>query len=272
MTVKKLNLTVFLAGVLTGLFFLPRISFAGCCVCSGQEKPYFTETEADCYGGSEILKEICKFDDKDCPDLPLATAATAENQYYLPGFSGGDIGQYIFAIYNISIGLAAILAVIMIMAGGVLWLLAGGSPERVNNAKSYIFTSLIGLILVLSSYLLLQTLNPRLIELKMPAIDILTKIETTTDIKVVSSLECTSICGAGGIKEYNKDTGSCVCNEAVGCCVFLEKSGNLSCIKDQKESDCTKDKMKTEKDPIFYINDINCTKAKYYVQTCTIYD
>jgi len=101
-------------------------------------------------------------------DLPLAAVATAENQYYLPGFSGGDIGQYIFAIYNIAIGLAAILAVIMIMAGGVLWLLAGGSPERVNNAKSYISSALLGLFLALSSFIILQTINPRLIELENP--------------------------------------------------------------------------------------------------------
>jgi hypothetical protein len=52
----------------------------------------------------------------------------------------------------------------MIMIGGLLYLTAGGSPERVGNAKSYIGNALIGLVLLLTSYVVLQTINPQLVQ------------------------------------------------------------------------------------------------------------
>jgi hypothetical protein len=73
------------------------------------------------------------------------------------------IGQYIKAIYNYAIGVVGILAAIVLMFGGVLWLTAGGNPNRIENAKAWIGGSLTGLILALLSYLILYTLNPSLV-------------------------------------------------------------------------------------------------------------
>jgi hypothetical protein len=56
-----------------------------------------------------------------------------------------------------------ILAAIVLMFGGVLWLTAGGNPNRIENAKAWIGGSLTGLILALLSYLILYTLNPSLV-------------------------------------------------------------------------------------------------------------
>lgn len=79
------------------------------------------------------------------------------------------IGRYIKAIYNYAIGITGILAVIMISFGGMLWLTSGGSPEKINQAKTFIVGALIGLALVLFSYTLLKTINTKLVE--MPSID-----------------------------------------------------------------------------------------------------
>ncbi|MFA5128835.1 MAG: GDSL-type esterase/lipase family protein [Patescibacteria group bacterium] len=73
------------------------------------------------------------------------------------------IGQYIAAIYKYAIGIVGVLAGIMIVVGGLLWLTAGGSAERVSTAKSFIESSLVGLVIALTSYMLLYVINPNLV-------------------------------------------------------------------------------------------------------------
>lgn len=76
------------------------------------------------------------------------------------------IGQYVSAIYRYGIGLAAILAVVMVMAGGFLWLVSAGSSDKVGKAKEFIFSAITGLTLALFSFIILNAINPNLVNLK----------------------------------------------------------------------------------------------------------
>ena len=76
------------------------------------------------------------------------------------------IGEYIGALYRYGVGLAVILAVIMIMLGGFMWLMSAGSPDKVGRAKEYITGALTGMFLALFSFLILYTINPRLVSLE----------------------------------------------------------------------------------------------------------
>ena len=76
----------------------------------------------------------------------------------------GAIAQYIKGFYKFAMALAGILATLVIMIGGVIWLTAGGNTNRVESAKSWITGALTGLIIALSSYVLLYTINPSLVE------------------------------------------------------------------------------------------------------------
>jgi len=69
-----------------------------------------------------------------------------------------SIARYIKAIYNYGLGIVGILAAIMMMIGGIIWLTAEGSPEKISQAKSFIGSSLIGLFLLLTAYMLFQPL------------------------------------------------------------------------------------------------------------------
>lgn len=75
---------------------------------------------------------------------------------------GASIGAYIKAIYKYAIGVVGILATVVLMWGGLVWLTAGGSAERVTEAKSWITASLTGLVLALCSFMILATINPDL--------------------------------------------------------------------------------------------------------------
>ena len=81
-----------------------------------------------------------------------------------------DIAEYIPLIFNYSMGFVGILAAVVLMFGGVMWLTAGGNQGQVGEAKEWIKAALTGLILALLSFLILNTINPDLIKLKMPTI------------------------------------------------------------------------------------------------------
>jgi hypothetical protein len=71
-------------------------------------------------------------------------------------------------MYTYVVSIGGILATVMIIFGGIVYLTAGGNPGRIGEAKEYIGNALIGLVLLFTSYLLLQTLNPDLVKLSMP--------------------------------------------------------------------------------------------------------
>ena len=81
-----------------------------------------------------------------------------------------DLGQYLSILYNYLIGIAGVLATVMIMVGGVRWLLAAGDPGKIGAAKETIGSAVIGLALALGSFLVLNTINPQLVELRLPYI------------------------------------------------------------------------------------------------------
>jgi hypothetical protein len=75
-----------------------------------------------------------------------------------------SIGKYIDAIYRYGVTAIGILAVVVMMIGGIMLISSGGSQERVQSAKSWIGASATGLILALTSYSILYFINPDLVQ------------------------------------------------------------------------------------------------------------
>jgi len=76
-----------------------------------------------------------------------------------------NIGAYISNFYTFGIGVAMLLAVVMMMIGGVRYLVAGGDASAVTKAKGNISDAIMGLVLALGSYLILNTINPQILKL-----------------------------------------------------------------------------------------------------------
>lgn len=77
-----------------------------------------------------------------------------------------SFSEYIIAIYNWSLRALAILAVVMIMVGGFRWITAGGNATVTGKAKDQIISALVGLLIGLGSYALLNFINPSLTVLR----------------------------------------------------------------------------------------------------------
>lgn len=76
-----------------------------------------------------------------------------------------DTATYFEDIFNFVLAAAAILAVIMIIVGGLQYIGAAGNPSVISDAKDRIYWAILGLILALASVLILQTINPDLLKL-----------------------------------------------------------------------------------------------------------
>ncbi len=77
----------------------------------------------------------------------------------------GDFRDYVIAFYNFSIAAGILIATVLIMIGGMIWVTSAGNASRVELAKSYIIDSIIGVILLLGAVVILRLINPALVEL-----------------------------------------------------------------------------------------------------------
>lgn len=76
--------------------------------------------------------------------------------------TGQTIAEYIRAVFIYFIWGVGILAVVMITYGGVRWVAAAGNAARINDARETVNNAIIGLIIALTSVLLLNIINPNL--------------------------------------------------------------------------------------------------------------
>ena len=70
------------------------------------------------------------------------------------GLGNKDIRVTVASIIRTAMGLLGIVAVVIILIGGFKWMTAGGNEEQTGEAKSWIFSGVIGLAIILSAYAL----------------------------------------------------------------------------------------------------------------------
>ena len=209
--------------------------------------------------------------------LTVPTVVLAENlklnlQITIPGFNDnnqntvvGDytIGNYIIAIYKYAIGIVSILATVVLMLGGFIWLTAGGDSGRVTEGQTWIKASLTGLLLAMSSYLILKTINPALITApKIQAVGIAEMgcCELADSCSSISKSACT-----GGTTKGNWKDSSYSCNsttkkcESKGCCYqYTNSNKQVKCNYIAKESCSSGTFVKGSCDSVSWCNSGYC--------------
>ena len=82
----------------------------------------------------------------------------------IPGYGKPkDFPTYIITVYKFGIWAAGIAALLMIMIGGYMYLTSAGNTASMGKAKEYITDAIVGLILVMISWLILYIINPDLV-------------------------------------------------------------------------------------------------------------
>jgi type III secretory pathway component EscS len=111
------------------------------------------------------------------------------------------------AIYNWSLRAVVVLAVVVIMVGGFQWMTAGGNASIVTQAKDRVVSALIGLLIGIGSYALLNFINPELVMFKK------------LDLGEIKNIEMNVIRCPGQACVYNLEKGipsiHCECKNSI---------------------------------------------------------
>ncbi|MFA6017959.1 MAG: hypothetical protein WCT28_01200 [Patescibacteria group bacterium] len=99
------------------------------------------------------------------------------------------LAQYINAIYSWILGAAALVAVIMMMIGGLQYVLARGKPKYIDAAKTRITNAITGMVLLLAAYNIAYLIDPNIVDLKAMT------IKSVAEIKL--SMSCMGAEGSG---------------------------------------------------------------------------
>ena len=171
--------------------------------------------------------------------------------------TGYSIGKYINALYKYAIGTVGILAATVIMWSGFMWIMAGGNPQKITEAKTWLTGALSGLVLAMTCALILNTINPELIKIRSIVPEPIKKTDVVSEKCCHPTLgirekqthpkstEKTSICFPPASKAFNPTKKTCIKEEGVdhyilieiGCCLYSQTALSANEPKDKKEYD-----------------------------------
>lgn len=190
-----------------------------------------TEAEAGFYGATtpEREAEITRV----CGGVKDATGR--EKGFCLPSsltvtkitFGGRNnfmhMGEFIQYMYRYGVGVAGILGTVMIIFGGFQWATSGGNSSIIGSAKKKITGSIIGMLLAITSYTILNTINPALVNLRVPGVFMInsmglppTYCDEITDGRKVSNTPD---------GDFSLDPKGVVCGQKA----FVDGTGNQQC-------------------------------------------
>jgi hypothetical protein len=98
--------------------------------------------------------------------LPLVTKAAlvipnpAPN--ILPGQNTRTPAGFLFMIINILLSIAGLLAVLFVIIGGFQYIISGANAETAETAKKTIQNAIIGLIVIILSFVIVNVINTAL--------------------------------------------------------------------------------------------------------------
>lgn len=197
--------TFWLLGCLITMFSitlpLQAASPTGCCIKTHANEPErkdyadLTKEECEAVPGQtnnfftvEFKPNLIAFNNRECRERPVVQTRQPGDPIYITptvsipetDFIAGQgvkveestktLANYIIAIFKYSIGVIGIIAAIVLMAGGMIWLTAGGNHEKISSAKNIIGSSLIGICIAFGSFLLLSVVNTNLVNLRITTV------------------------------------------------------------------------------------------------------
>jgi len=148
-----------------------------------------------------------------------------------------NVGEFIKFIYQYGFIVGSVVAVMVIIVAGVMYIFSGGNSDTVGQAKKKIMGSVIGLILMALSYTILNTINPYLVNFRLPSI-------WAINTEGIAPIYCENLGGDVKIALANAQSSSSTINidkaqwfdistSNVALCgnnYYVDKTGGQSCL------------------------------------------
>ncbi len=138
------------------------------------------------------------------------------------------IGEYTKGIYKYLLAIVGVVAAIVLMGGGVLWLVSRGEASNITQAKKLIAGSVVGTIILACSYLILLQVNSNLVNLQNIRIGVVERIDITpapSNVKEFSE-KCKAV-NSGNCSVANMTGFGDKASQASGICM-AESGGNAT--------------------------------------------
>jgi hypothetical protein len=92
--------------------------------------------------------------------------AYPEIQGISPTTVATPIPEYVKYIYYLVISICGLIALGVLIYGGFRYLTSVGNPEATKDAREQIFAAVLGIVILLSSWLILYNINPQLVSIR----------------------------------------------------------------------------------------------------------
>ena len=93
----------------------------------------------------------------------VASLSLAAPDFPPTSSSSTNLGEIIGMIFSYSLQILGLIVFLMILFSGFQWLTAGGNPGIIGTARTRITNALLGGLVLLAAYLILNTINPDLV-------------------------------------------------------------------------------------------------------------
>jgi hypothetical protein len=167
--------------------------------------------------------------------LPIAHGVTISTS--IPGTNANSTssapGAFIANFYQFALMIGGILAFGVIVFGGIKYTASAGNPSAQSDAKEWIWGALTGLLLLAGVYLVLNTINPQLVNLNLPTLNAVPATSSNSatspgSYTTASTCQATSNGGSSG----TCSTGNC-CNLNGTAICTADSCSNLSNLQCQ---------------------------------------
>ena len=142
----------------------------------------------------------------------------------LPTSGTVNLSMYLVGIYNFLLSIVGIVAVMMLIIGGMRYITAAGNQAAAGDAKDIISNAIIGLLLALLSWVFIATINPDVLYIKKPVLTDYNVYNPKCTVSLATDDPCLcidkSVIPLGTYTTCNKackEEGKCTSQESVSC-------------------------------------------------------
>ena len=103
--------------------------------------------------------------------LLIASPVLAESKY--PVIAGIEISEtttsaeYIAYAFSLLVAIGSFIAVVMVVIAAIEWMTSSGNPSKIESSKGKIKNAVVGVGVLLGSYIILSTINPEITTVKI---------------------------------------------------------------------------------------------------------
>ncbi len=178
--------------------------------------------------------------------LPLAAAAeTLQIGSSTPASTLRSLPDLVNNIYNLAYLIGGLLAFGAVVYGAVRYTFSGGNPSAQSDARDQLTQAAFGLLLLLGSYVVLNTISPNLTSFTFPSLKKVAPPEAVRDI--TANPICALRCGSGMECRYVSSAAKCVpipCNlPCIGNNICQIVNNKPACLDRDTPPPSTQDKV-----------------------------